>query len=321
MASKFLHICVLLFVVSATGCFRNSNPVETKIKENEGSLFKKNTFELNTVEDLYQFLTYTENSYPLVSAHRGGPAPGYPENAIETFARVANKMPAIIECDIRISKDSVLVLMHDETLDRTTTGKGKVRSLELSELKTLKLKDTEGKVTPYHIPTLEEALVWGKGKVIFTLDAKNDIPYQRLADIIAKVGAESNTVIITYTAKQAKALNRINPDLMISASIKSVDDLTRLSDFGIPDNRLVAFVGVKEPQKDLVDHLHQHGVKIILGTLGNLDRQAERKGYQIYAAYIENGADILSTDRPLEAYKALDYYIRKRKISSPYIRY
>lgn len=322
MKGKFQYFFILLFVVFITSCFRNSTDAsKTKIKENGNSLFKSQTFELNTVEDLYQFLTYSENSYPLVSAHRGGPAPGYPENAIETFTHIADKMPAIIECDVRLSKDSVLVLMHDETLDRTTTGNGKLSDFTLAELKQLKLKDNDGKITSYRIPTLEEALHWGNGKTIFTLDAKKDVPYKLLSNIITKVNAQPYVIVITYTTKQAKALYNINPELMISASITSADDLTRLANFDIPDNRIVAFVGVRQPEKDLVHLLHQHGIKIILGTIGNLDRQAERKGYQTYADYVENGADILSTDRPLEAHKALDYYIRKRSITSPYIHY
>lgn len=321
MKFNSLYLLSLSFVIFATGCFRNSSTTETKIREQENSLFSKSTFELNTVEDLYQFLTYTESAYPLVSAHRGGPSAGYPENAIETFSRIANKMPAIIECDIRLSKDSILVLMHDETLERTTTGKGRVNKLNLTDLKELKLKAPEGKVTSYRIPTLEEALIWGRGKVIFTLDAKNDIPYQLLSDVITKTDAQSYSVVITYSSKQAKTLYRINPNLMISASIKSVDDLTRLAAQGIPDNRIIAFIGIQQPKEELVTTLHQHGIKTILGTLGNLDRQAEQRGYQTYAEYIEKGADVLSTDRPFEAHKALDYYIRKRNITSPYIRH
>jgi len=69
----------------------------------------------------------------------------------------------------------------------------------------------------------------------------------------------------------------------------------------------------------LDEKLHAHGIKTTRGTLGNLDKQADNKGYQVYAEYIENGADILSTDRPGEAQKALDFYIQKRNIKSPFI--
>jgi glycerophosphoryl diester phosphodiesterase len=276
-------------------------------------------FNLKTAEDLYQFLTYNENSYPLISAHRGGPSDGYPENAIPTFAEVANKMPAIIECDIAMTKDSVLVLMHDETLDRTTTGKGKLSKKTYAELQELYLKDNNGQVTPYKIPTLEEALKWGIGRVIYTLDVKRSVPYEKVIESIRNNKAESNCIIITYSANQAEVVNRLAPDIMISATIKKADDLTRLSELGIPDTRLIAFVGTSEPDSTVYSVLRQHGIKSILGTIGNLDRSAERAGYQLYADFIVRGADVLSTDRPFEAWKALDFYIKKRNLESPFI--
>lgn len=277
-------------------------------------------FNLNTVEDLYQFLTYNEQSYPLISAHRGGPSEGYPENAIPTFAQVANKMPAIIECDISMTKDSILVLMHDETLDRTSTGKGKLSKKTYAELQELYLKDIHGEITEYKIPTLEEALSWGVGRVIYTLDVKKSVPYQKVIDLIRKTKSEANSIIITYSANQAEVVNRLAPDIMISATIKKADDLTRLSELGIPDTRLIAFVGTTEPDTAVYSLLRQHGIKSILGTIGNLDRSAQKAGYQLYADFIVRGADVLSTDRPFEAWKALDFYIKKRNLNSPFIK-
>ncbi len=276
-------------------------------------------FNLKTVDDLYHFLTYNENSYPLVSAHRGGPSDGFPENAIPTFAEVASKMPAIIECDIAMTKDSVLVLMHDETLDRTTTGKGRVSNKTYEQLKDLKLRDNNGELTNYRIPTLEDALQWGIGRVIYTLDVKRSVPYEKVIELIRKTKAEANSIIITYSANQAEVVNRLAPDLMISATIKNRDDLNRLSELSIPDTRLIAFVGTREPDTALYTMLRQHGIKSILGTIGNLDRSAEKAGYQLYADFIVRGADVLSTDRPFEAWKALDFYIKKRNIESPFI--
>lgn len=276
-------------------------------------------FNLKTVDDLYHFLTYNENSYPLVSAHRGGPSDGFPENAIPTFAEVASKMPAIIECDIAMTKDSVLVLMHDETLDRTTTGKGRVSNKTYEQLKDLKLRDNNGEMTNYRIPTLEDALQWGIGRVIYTLDVKRSVPYEKVIELIRKTKAEANSIIITYSANQAEVVNRLAPDLMISATIKNRDDLNRLSELSIPDTRLIAFVGTREPDTALYTMLRQHGIKSILGTIGNLDRSAEKAGYQLYADFIVRGADVLSTDRPFEAWKALDFYIKKRNIESPFI--
>ena len=308
-----IFIAFMLAVLSSS-CFRTNSSGSINNMPQVDQVFN-----LKTVDDLYHFLTYNENSYPLVSAHRGGPSDGFPENAIPTFAEVASKMPAIIECDIAMTKDSVLVLMHDETLDRTTTGKGKLSRKTFEELKELKLKDNNGVVTNYRIPTLEDALQWGIGRVIYTLDVKKSVPYEKVIELIRKTKAEANSIIITYSANQAEVVNRLAPDLMISATIKNTDDLNRLSEMSIPDTRLIAFVGTREPDTALYTLLRQHGIKSILGTIGNLDRSAERAGYQLYADFIVRGADVLSTDRPFETYKALDFYIKKRNLESPFI--
>ncbi|GHE23048.1 glycerophosphodiester phosphodiesterase family protein [Sphingobacterium griseoflavum] len=309
---KFI-ICALC-ILSTTACFRTNGTADL------GHLGKHNQiFNFAGVEDLHKFLTYSDKRVPLVSAHRGGPDLDYPENALETFQRVAYKTPSIIECDIALSKDSVLVLMHDETLDRTTTGKGNTIHKTLEELKKLRLKDTQGNLTSYQIPTLEEALAWGKGKVIFTLDIKRNVPYRLVVDAIRKTHAEAYVALITYNVNQAALVNNLAPDLMISASIRNADDLIRLNDADVPDTRILAFIGTKEADRQLTDLLHQHGILCILGTMGNLDRQAETRGDQLYAEFIERGADILSTDRPVQAAKSLQYYIRKRGLSSPYI--
>src|SRR3546814_11884826 len=94
----------------------------------------KTNIEIKTLDDLYKFLTHTDDRVPLISAHRGGPEPGYPENAIETFEKSAKRQPLIIECDIALTKDSVLVLMHDDKLDRTSNGKGYVKDYTFKEL-------------------------------------------------------------------------------------------------------------------------------------------------------------------------------------------
>lgn len=275
---------------------------------------------LATVHDLYRFLTYNENRYPLVSAHRGGPLAGFPENAIETFENAYRHQPIIIECDVQITRDSALVLMHDETLGRTTTGSGKVADLDFSALRALHLKDPNGDITTYRIPTLDEALQWGAGRVVFTIDVKRGVPYPAVIEAIRRNRAEAYSIIITYNADQAAAVHQLAPEIMISASIRSRDDLFRLNDRNIPDNRLVAFVGTSHVHPAVYELLHDHGILCILGTIGNIDKQATVRGDTVYTRLLDSGADILSTDRPLEAGRALHAYRTAHRLTSNFIK-
>lgn len=242
----------------------------------------------------------------IISAHRGGPSEGFPENAIETFAKTTEAVGSlIIECDIALTADSVLVLMHDNTLNRTTTGEGRVSALKQEDLKQLRLKDKQGNITPYKIPTLEEALLWGKGKVVFTLDVKRGVPFSMVIDAIRKTGTETSSVIITYNANQAAEVHELAPDMMISVSARKAEDLERLNNMGVPDSVMIAFVGTSEPDASVYETFHSKGILCILGTMGNLDKQALTKGDDVYSGFVQRGADILATDRPEAAAAAL----------------
>ncbi|QDK80416.1 glycerophosphodiester phosphodiesterase family protein [Spirosoma sp. KCTC 42546] len=259
----------------------------------------------------YEFFSYKPNQEVKISVHRGGgDLKGYPENCIESFAYMAKTIgkpnrPVIIECDIDLTKDSVMVMMHDATLDRTTTGTGKLIDKTYAELSPYRLEDNMGNVTPYKIPTLEDVLRWGKNKVTFTLDVKRNVSFAKVVDMIHKTGMGDYAAVITYNAQDAAKLTKLDPNLMISVTIRNQAEYDRLRELGVPDNRMVAFVGVKEPDADLYKFLHQKGIACILGTLGNLDKQAAAKGDQVYKTFADNGADIMSTDRPLEIAKTL----------------
>ncbi len=258
-----------------------------------------------TAEDLQEYLRWTPDRGPLISAHRGGPMPGWPENAIETFEHSLTFAPCLIECDVRMTKDSVLVLMHDKTVDRTTTGEGSISELTLSQLDEMLLLDNDGNVTKYKTPTLEQVLSWAKGHAVLTLDVKGVELFEPVIKMVEELDAEGCSVIITYNTEAAKKVHKLNPALMISVSVRNLDDYQRMKDTGIPYKNWVAFVGVYEPEKELYDLLHSDGVRTILGTMGNLDRQAETKGLKTYQDLYKNGADILATDNVRLASEAI----------------
>ncbi|RBQ11377.1 glycerophosphodiester phosphodiesterase family protein [Pedobacter miscanthi] len=269
-----------------------------------------------TLEEFQKFMQWTPSRYPLISCHRGGPVAGFPENAIETFANSVKLHPTIIECDAALTKDSALVMMHDDRLDRTSTGTGPIGEKTLAELKDIRLKDNEGTVTSFHIPTLDEVLKWGKDKVIYTLDVKRGVPYQKMIEAVRRNKAEAYSIIITYSSTQAAEVYRLAPDLMISASIRSIADLERLNQMGIPNNRIVAFVGTSAPEKSVYDYLHSKGIWCILGTMGNLDKSAKASGDAVYSKLVDNGADILSSDRSIESANELLKYAKEKGLST-----
>ena len=304
---KFLHLLLLVSAFLVISC--------------KLSKVSHHYIKFNNNEELYQFLKWSpENRFPLISAHRGGPMPGFPENCIETFDNATTYNPVIIEFDIAYSKDSVMVIMHDDKLDRTSTGKGPIGNYTYEELKAFNLKDDEGKETKFKIPTLDSVLSWSKGKVLLTIDLKKGVSYAKVIEKVRQYKVESNSIIITYTANQAREVYQLAPELMISASVQKKAELNRLNSLGIPNNRIVAFVGVSAPDKELYQYLHNKGITTILGTMGNIDKSAIASPVKnVYYHLVNNGADILSGDNLPQASEELDKFRYNKKLSSTHI--
>lgn len=276
---------------------------------------KHHYISFRNADEFRNFLNRKSPGFPLISAHRGGPMPGFPENAIETFENATTYQPVIIEFDVALSKDSALVIMHDDKLDRTSTGTGPISNYTYAELQKLKLKDDDGKVTAFKIPTLDQVLNWGKNKVLFTIDIKRGVPYAKIVAAVRSAKAESNSIVITYNANQAAEVHKLAPDLMISASARSVADIERLNQMGVPNNRIVAFVGTSAPAQEVYEYLHSKGITCILGTMGNLDRSAKANPNQkVYEQLLSNGADIISTDEVVLAGTQFDSYRTNKKL-------
>src|SRR5260221_8448451 len=131
----------------------------------------------------------TAASLVAVAAHRGG-ALLWPENSLLAFRNAVSLGADYLEFDVHLSKDGEVVVIHDPTLDRTTTGVGPVRERTLAELKTLRLKDRAGMVTEEPIPTLDEVVaVAAGGKRRMLLEIKPDERRQRYPGIEEKVAA------------------------------------------------------------------------------------------------------------------------------------
>ena len=238
-----------------------------------------------------------------VSAHRGGgDISGYPENCLESMMYIDEQVGAWMEIDVRATKDGHLVLMHDASVDRTTNGNGKVENMTLSDFQSLKLKDNAGKETDFRPPTLEKVLRWNEseGNTVLNLDIKHGVDYRDLIDLVKKTDQIDNVIAIVYSIDAAKALRRINDDIVISLPVRSMEEWQRLKASSLSMDNLIAFTGTIRSSRELYNTLHDNGMLAIFGTMGNIDRQAERRGKQVYQDLYDDGADVLSTDRPLE---------------------
>lgn len=244
---------------------------------------------------------------PTVSAHRGGHGPAQPENALESLAASLALDPrALLEVDIRLSRDSVLVLLHDETLDRTTTGSGPIGARTLADLRALALRGDDGFPTPSRLPTLAEALAWAEARAVFTLDPKRDVSPARLVRAIRAAGAENRAVVITYGADDYARYVRLAPDLTYSVSTPTVADLdAHLAVPGADARRWIAFTGTGEPDASVLARLHALDVRAMLGVFGEREAEARRSGPGVFLPLLRQNVDVLATGAVWDAVQAV----------------
>lgn len=257
--------------------------------------------------ELRCYFGFKEGNPIIVSGHRGGYEVGFPENSIEGFENVLTQMPAFFEIDPRLTKDSVVVLLHDATLDRTTTGKGLLSEYTWAELQSIRLKDHSGRVTDCKIPRLEDAIVWSKGKTVINLD-KKDVPLSMVADLIRKHKAECHMMLTVHTGAQARYYYDRFPDIMMSAFVRNAKECEDMEISGVPWSHIIAYVGytIDEKNAAICEKLHKKGVRCMISVAPTHDRlsaAAERAGK--YKEEIEKSPDIIESDIPTEVWKAL----------------
>lgn len=152
-------------------------------------LFAQTAAPVKTIIDNFE----NPEGYVVVIAHRGDWR-NAPENSLLAIQNCIDMGVDMVEIDIRKTKDGHLILMHDETLDRTTDGTGKVANWTLDSIRTLHLRNGQGRITRFTIPTLEEAMKVAKGKIMINLDKCYDY-FEEAYEILEKTGTTDQVVM------------------------------------------------------------------------------------------------------------------------------
>lgn len=143
---------------------------------------------------------------PLIIAHRGASAYA-PENTLSAFEKAIQMGVLVIETDVHQTKDSVIVIMHDLSVDRTTNGKGLIKDLSVNEFKALTI-ERDKKELEEHPPTLEEAIKLINGRCKLLIELKKGSSYypnieKHIVDLLKKYNAHTWVYTIHSFDKQA----------------------------------------------------------------------------------------------------------------------
>lgn len=254
-----------------------------------------------------------------ISAHRAVSALDQPENSIAAIEATGRAIPnAILELDAVLTKDRQLVLMHDDTMDRTTTGRGRVAGLTLAQVKQARLKASNGALTRAAPPTLGEALdAAGRVGAIASIDLKpadgeTTVDLARaVIDQVRRSRAGNRVILITYNDSDARAVAAMAPEMMISAGLSGVEDLS-----GLNPAQILAWTGTREERPALWRALREAGVEVQFGTLGaegvrRDDRYAADGDVSEYRDLVRQGVTVIATDTPLAVKSVLGAEVAK----------
>jgi glycerophosphoryl diester phosphodiesterase len=154
-----------------------------------------------------------DDGRPLIGGHRGNPAE-HPENTMRSFRSAIAAGCDLIECDVHLSSDGRLVVIHDHTLERTTNGKGLVRDRTAAELR--KLDAGEGE----KIPLLQEVVELALGKVGLVIEIKQ-VPAlytgleEKLLNMLRQLGAVSECAVVSFNHAAIHDLRKLEPALQL----------------------------------------------------------------------------------------------------------
>jgi len=250
-------------------------------------------------------MSFFGHGRPRVFAHRGGSALA-PENTVAAFETGLRVGADGLELDVHLAADQVPVVIHDETLDRTTNAVGPVAARTAAELARLDAgwhfegprADFPFRGQELGIPRLRDVLMRHRGvPIIIEMKVDSEVMAARVADDIRAAGAEATVCAAGYGSTSAAVIRRLLPDVATSACHVEVRLAVYRSWGGWPVKR-PPFGGYQVPEHAgrvrivsprFIRHAHAAGLEVQIWTV---DTEADMERFLAW------GADALISNRP-----------------------
>lgn len=274
-----------------------------------------------------------KSKYVVVIAHRSDWR-HYPENSLAAMEGAIAMGVDMVEIDVQRTKDGVLVCCHDNSVDRTTTGSGKVKDLTSDYIATLKLKTKQG-VTEYGMPTLAQALDLCKDRVLINID-KGMNYYDQIQSMLAErnmveqvviKSSKKPTTVAKYLAKHSQNMLYMP---IINYRAKNWEKHGPLFEsYLASDIPTIAYEicwdGSLKGERKIFNRVIKSGAKLWVNTLwdslcGGKERSfADNNAlngneHKIYGTLLKYGVTMIQTDRPQ---LLLDYLESKGRHTLP----
>ncbi len=244
---------------------------------------------------------------PLVIAHQGGDGL-WPGNTLFAFQNAVDLGVDVLEMDLHITSDGVLVLIHDETIDRTTNGSGEVEAMTLNELKQFDAgydwSNDGGATFPFRgqgitIPTLEEAFTAFPGKrMVIEIKKSNASMIEPFCNMIRAYNMQEKIIVASFYDDKIKAFRETCPEVATSSAKNETTAFVLLSKVFLTGFYSPQFYSLQVPEESsgitvmtesFIRAAHERNLAVEPWTIN--DEETMRK-------FIEWGVDGIMTDRP-----------------------
>jgi glycerophosphoryl diester phosphodiesterase len=235
----------------------------------------------------HPMLPHSKNKI-VVIAHRGNHT-SVPENTLASSYQAINCGADYVEIDLRSTKDGHRIAMHDEKVDRTTNGVGKVKDMTWSEVEDLQVFNRNKKT--HHVPEFWEMLALCKGKINIYLDFKDADVAETWKEIKA-YRMEHQVVVYLNKEEQYKKWKEVAPEVPLMTSVpKEINSKEQLAAF-LSQMHIQVADNITSPE--LLKAAHEQGISVWL------DVQSPTEGPTSWNEALHKGVQGLQTDKPAE---------------------
>ena len=267
------------------------------------------------VEKILAEINDPNSKYIAVISHRGDWR-NYPENSIPAIESIIRMGVDMMELDVKMTKDSVMVLMHDKTINRMTNGKGLVSDFTYDSLMTFNMKRAHNVTTDsIKVPTLRQAFECCKDRILINVDHAHNY-YKEIVELAEEMGMTGQVLM-----KGKKSIDQVAADMapyknnLLYMPIIDINKEKGQQLFYDYVNRGVVPMAFEvcwqengEEMEKCVAEIKKMGSKLwvntfwpsVCGGFGNDDDAAldAVDPADVYGQYVEMGASLIQTDRP-----------------------
>ena len=215
----------------------------------------------------------------MIMGHRGAAAIE-PENTLLSIKKAMDIGVDAVEIDVHLSKDKEIIVIHDSTLDRTTSGTGPVNNYTLSELK----KYDAGKGES--VPTLQEVMELTDKKIKLVIELKEKGTERIVVEQIKKNGFEDNVYVISFWHRLIKNVKEIDSNIKTGVLMVGCPVDTSIADQTSADALVMKYDFV---DAELVELSHKKGLKVFIWNIDTPD---------IVKPFVDIGVDGIGSNNP-----------------------